>query len=403
MPSSQRIGNRTPYDFMHERLLAKSHLCFRRMHVHIDLIRRHLDEQMQLRAPLAVRRDAVGVEDRMRDRAVLDDATVDEDVLRSARRPGVCKRSDEAAHRDDARVTPHVDQVRPIPVDLIKALVEVRHRRTLQQFPSRTGERESDFGVTQRELRHHLRHLCRFGRVGFQKLSSRGKVVEEVGHLDECAFGPAGFDDRLGRTPIDANLCTAGTSPQPRAQTKVRNRGDAWQRLAPEPECSDRCQVVGPANLAGGMTFETQPGILRVHAGPIVLHADQFLAAVLDCDVHALSAGIDGVLNQFLDDRGRPLDDLAGRNLVGEIVSKTRDARHGGGSQGQRHSQWCRRNIKYSDPVSTIMSPTIHQNWACSPPGKTGSATFMPNIPVITVSGPKITAMPASTFETDAN
>ena len=30
-------------------------------------------------------------------------------------------------------------------------------------------------------------------------------------------------------------------------------------------------------------------------------------------------AGVDGVLDQFLDDRGRPLDDLAGRDLIGEI------------------------------------------------------------------------------------
>jgi hypothetical protein len=42
-------------------------------------------------------------------------------------------------------------------------------------------------------------------------------------------------------------------------------------------------------------------------------------------DRHAARAGVDGVLDQFLDDRGRTLDDFAGRDLVGEVRGKTRD------------------------------------------------------------------------------
>ena len=43
--------------------------------------------------------DAVGVDDRVRDRPVLDDAAVDEDVLRAARRPLLRQRRDEAGQR----------------------------------------------------------------------------------------------------------------------------------------------------------------------------------------------------------------------------------------------------------------------------------------------------------------
>ena len=40
----------------------------------------------------------------------------------------------------------------------------------------------------------------------------------------------------------------------------------------------------------------------------------------------AAGAGVDRVLDQLLDDRGRPLDDLAGGDLVGEVRGQPVDA-----------------------------------------------------------------------------
>ena len=42
----------------------------------------------------------------------------------------------------------------------------------------------------------------------------------------------------------------------------------------------------------------------------------------------AVGARVDGVLDQLLDDRRRPLDDFAGGNLVREIVRESGDAAH---------------------------------------------------------------------------
>ena len=64
---------------------------------------RHLDEQVHLRAALLDRRRAVGVDDRVRDRPVLDDPAVDEDVLRAARRPLLGQRGDVADRRAGRR------------------------------------------------------------------------------------------------------------------------------------------------------------------------------------------------------------------------------------------------------------------------------------------------------------
>ena len=45
--------------------------------------------------------------------------------------------------------------------------------------------------------------------------------------------------------------------------------------------------------------------------------------------VDARRLGVDGVLDQLLDDRGRPLDDFAGGDLVREVVGQAGDSSHG--------------------------------------------------------------------------
>ncbi len=49
------------------------------------------------------------------------------------------------------------------------------------------------------------------------------------------------------------------------------------------------------------------------------------------------------------------------------------------------------------------MIPAIHQNCAGSPPGIAGSSTFIPYIPVSTVSGRKMVEIIVSTFMTVFN
>ncbi len=57
---AQRIDNRAAQDFMHQPLIEEPHFGLGRMHVHVHAIRPELDEQMDFRAALLDRRDAVG-------------------------------------------------------------------------------------------------------------------------------------------------------------------------------------------------------------------------------------------------------------------------------------------------------------------------------------------------------
>ena len=100
-----------PHDLVHERLIAEPDLGLRRVHVDVERVGRHLDEQVHLRAALLDRRLAVGVDDRVRDRPVLHDAPVDEDVLRPARRPLLGQRGDVAGEPEPAGLLVHFDQI----------------------------------------------------------------------------------------------------------------------------------------------------------------------------------------------------------------------------------------------------------------------------------------------------
>ncbi len=87
--------------------------------------------------------------------------------------------------------------------------------------------------------------------------------------------------------------------------------------------------------------------------------------------VTRVARGVDGVLDQLLDHRRRPLDDFPGGDLVGQVVGQLADARH-----GYHHPD--RRNHTNMVTAAPAMSATTHQNCAASPPGRCGSGTFMP-------------------------
>ena len=138
-----------------------------------------------------------------------------------------------------------------------------------------------------------------------------------------------------------------------------------------KPSVAMADEVVGAGDLAGRVPLEAEPRVVGRHADAVVLDAHEPLAAVLDRDRDARRLGVDGVLDQLLDDRGGALDDLAGGDLVGQIVGQLPDPRH-----AYHHPD--RRNQVTIAIDAAAISATTHQNCAASPPGRCGSVTFMP-------------------------
>src|SRR5262249_46659578 len=94
---------------------------------------------------------------------------------------------------------------------------------------------------------------------------------------------------------------------------------------APESQRLDRGEVAGLSNFARCVALDGEPGIVRIHALPIVLDANPLLAAKLGVNGQPTRPGIDGILDQFLDNRSGPPNDLASGNLIGKLGRKLGD------------------------------------------------------------------------------
>ena len=72
-------------------------------------------------------------------------------------------------------------------------------------------------------------------------------------------------------------------------------------------------------DLARRVTLDRQPRVVGIHPLAVVFDANHLLAAELDGDGDAPGARVQGVLDQLLHDRGGPLYDFAGRDLIGQF------------------------------------------------------------------------------------
>ena len=172
-----------------------------------------------------------------------------------------------------------------------------------------------------------------FRRAGMLKNRSRTVIAvpeRQSGLFDRQHLAAGNLDDRSGRVFRGVRL-----QPQP------AHRRDGRQRLAAKAQSRNVQQVVGVANLRGGVALEGQHGVVAHHAAAVVGHLDELLAAGLNVDADAARARIQRVLQQLLDHRRRTLHHLAGGDLVGYIFGENVDAAHG--SYNSSHKSLCIR------------------------------------------------------------
>ena len=79
------------------------------------------------------------------------------------------------------------------------------------------------------------------------------------------------------------------------------------------------------------MSLEREDSVVSRHAESVIADADARATPVLDSDVDCRGTGVERVLDELLHNRGRSLDDLTRRDLIGDIAGKNRDARLGCG------------------------------------------------------------------------
>jgi len=80
------------------------------------------------------------------------------------------------------------------------------------------------------------------------------------------------------------------------------------------------------------VAFQAEQRVIAAHAGAVVGHADEAASAGLDFQGHARGLRVERIFNEFLNDTRRPLNHLAGGDLIGDLLGKQVDAVHANGS-----------------------------------------------------------------------
>src|SRR6266516_2321372 len=180
----------------------------------------------------------------------------------------------------------------------------------VERYPSVAGQRKRDIGTRERDHRERFDRGARLRRGRTEEFPARRRVVEQATYGDRGAA--------LAHRVFDRVQLRAGDA-QPRGvfafatglELEARDRRDGGERLAAESERRHTDQVGRRADLARRVALQRELRVVAIHPRAVVAHANQRLAPVLQLDADRPGAGIEAVLDQLLDDGGRPLDDFA--------------------------------------------------------------------------------------------
>src|ERR1043166_3717921 len=196
-------------------------------------------------------------------------------------------------------------------------------------------EGESDLREGEGGQRQIMLDVGRLGLLGAQELSAGGQVKKKLAHLDGRARGAACRFDLKDFAAVDDDLGGLGGIAFALAgrESETTDAGDAGERLATKAHGGDGGEVFGALDFARGMTLEAEQRIVAAHARAIVHDANEAASACLDFHGDAGGLSIQGIFDQFLDDAGRPLDDFARRDLIGDLLGQKANAVHGPGKR----------------------------------------------------------------------
>ena len=178
------------------------------------------------------------------------------------------------------------------------------------------NEAETDVWIGQRHFRHVIADQAGFGVVRLQEFASGRRVIEQVRHDDGRSVLAGRFRDLFADAAFDADPGACRLVCRFRDQFRAGHRRDARQRFSPETQGADGVQVVFRRDLARSVAHKGQFHFAGRNAASVVRDPDIILAAFADLAGDRRSACVQRVLDQFLDDGDRPLDDFASGDLI---------------------------------------------------------------------------------------
>src|SRR6185437_5860685 len=188
--------------------------------------------------------------------------------------------------------------------------------------------REGDAGIGHGEALDHVDRLVALGARRLHEFEPRRRRVEEIAYFDTRALRMRRrFRHALGAA-FDAERPRAIAAARTARQREPAHRADRRQRFAAEAQRADAQEIV-IRQFRGTMPLDRERQLLARHAVAVIAHDDQALPAIAQHHLDARGAGIDGVLNQFLDGGCRALDHFAGGDAIDEDWRQLTDGHDG--------------------------------------------------------------------------
>ncbi|MBP1773502.1 MAG: hypothetical protein H6P99_2665 [Holophagaceae bacterium] len=299
------------------------------MHVHVHRFRRQLQEKHRRRVRALGEGAGPGLRKRRQQQAVPHSPAVDEQVEVVAVAEAQVRRRHEAPQAPGQLAVHEGHQASQLLAqEGRQPLTGIVHRRQHQGRAAVGAEGPVHARRAEGEPRHGAPELGMLGVGGFQEPPTGRQLGEEIPHGHGGAAAPRGGRHLLDDTELAAQAVTSAFG-LGAGKVEAAHAGDARQGLPAEPEGAQVAQVLRRAHLAGGVALQGQVQVIPGHAGAIVGHLQQTLAALFPGHLDAAGPGVQGVLHQLFQHGGGALHHLPGGDLVGHLVGQDPDAGHG--------------------------------------------------------------------------
>ena len=163
------------------------------------------------------------------------------------------------------------------------------------------------------------------GAVLFEKFHASGGVVEHIPDYNGSTRRTTGIGKIHLLTAVD-HIAAAGDALRCAGEhLHPTDGGNGSQCLPTETKGSYAVEVLRSGHLAGSMADKGGRQVLLLNTGTVIGDTDVTDASVFDLNSDLLGTGIDGVFQQFLDDRRRPLHHLTGGNELCHLWRQNMD------------------------------------------------------------------------------
>ena len=208
------------------------------------------------------------------------------------------------------------------PIDLDQDTGELSVSRCRKDLSSFAEDAEADLGISQRILFEHMVAMAYLGVAAFEKFEAGWYRAKEIAHGERRALRRGRCAHRRDLSIAGADLRALCSLAMPAQQRDIRHSRDTGQRLPAKTERADMLQVVDLRHFTGSMTLQGQLQFIAGNAAAVVSHANELEPAIRQVNANLRSSGIDTILNEFFNNRGGPLNDLARGNFRGNIRRK---------------------------------------------------------------------------------